>query len=194
MGLIYIFGGNNMKILGIIGSMRTGNTYLMVMSTKEIFKENDIHFETVHLKDLSFNFCNGCLKCDNTGVCYQDDDLNSIVEKIKEADGFIFATPTRWSLLSGEMKTFLDRLNPLAMSELLSGKKAVVFAVGQTNKESNNVYSAANSIIEFCKNANIDVIDTVLAYECLNNDDVLNKIDVLENCKLAVKKLINILQ
>lgn len=180
-----------MKVMAIVGSCRSGNSLIMVNYLLDVFKNSGIDFEIIHLKDISFGFCNGCLQCDETGECYQNDELNEIVKRINKADAFVLASPTRWSLLSGEMKVFLDRLNPLASKEQLLGKKAIIFSVGQTHREDDaSVETAANSIKAFCENAGIEVIDIVLAYGCLAADDVRNNTNVMQNCILAAQKLI----
>lgn len=180
-----------MKVMAIVGSLRTGNSFEMVNNLLDIFSNTDIDFEIVHLKDISFGFCNGCLQCDDTGECYQNDELNAIIERVKETDAFVLASPTRWSLLSGEMKVFFDRLNPLASKEQLSGKKAIIFTVGQTHQEDDvSIETAAGSIKAFCENAGIEVIDTVLAYGCLMENDIKNSPTVINNCILAAQKLI----
>lgn len=181
-----------MKVMAIIGSCRKGNSYLMVHGIEDVFNYANIDFEIIHLKDIHFGFCVGCLKCDDSGRCFQEDDLNDILDRIGEADALVLASPTRWSLLSGEMKVFLDRLNPLASNELLFGKKAIVLSVGQTQKEEDiSVKTAADSIKAFCENAGIDVIDTVLAYGCLVEDDVKKSSIISQDCILAAKRLIN---
>ena len=147
-----------MKIVAIIGSTRNGNSFSMVQSIKDTIVAAGVELEIVHLRDVSIGFCDGCLSCDETGRCHLDDDMNQIMEKVKNTDGLVLASPARWSLLSGQMKVFMDRLNPLASIEALANKKAIIFAVGQTKKEEDNSISiAAESMESFCDNAGIEV-------------------------------------
>lgn len=178
-----------MKIIAIVGSIRRGNTYTMVEAGAQSLRDCDV--ELVHLKDLDLTHCDGCLDCDDTGVCHYSDEMTKLVTRIKDAQGFILGTPARWSLLSGELKTFLDRLNPLAVPELLDGKKAIVFAVGQSKgDEIESIQSAANSVQSFCDNAGIEVVDTILATDCLNSEDLITKHpEVLQMCKESADKL-----
>lgn len=182
-----------MKILSIVGSVRDGNTLIMVNNaTQAICNFADV--EMIHLKNLKFSFCNGCLKCDETGMCYLKDDMNEVIDKMKEADGFIIGTPTRWGLLSGELKSFFDRLNPLAVSELLEGKKAVILAVGQSKEngeDAESIRTACTSVETFCNNAGIEVLATVCAYGCLEENDILEYENMLQQCAKAAKQLIN---
>ena len=43
-------------------------------------------------------------------VLFKDDDVNAFVEKAKDADGFIFATPVYYAHPSGRILSFLDRV------------------------------------------------------------------------------------
>ena len=61
----------------------------------------------------SIGFCRGCLACQNTRRCVISDDAGSIVEKMLTADVIAFATPIYYYEMSGQMKTMLDRSNPL---------------------------------------------------------------------------------
>lgn len=182
-----------MKIISIVGSTRNGNTLNMVNCASNSI-ESEVDVEIIHLKDLNFSFCNGCLTCDENGECSLEDDMGTVIEKVKNADGFIIGTPTRWGLLSGELKTFFDRLNPLAATEELAGKKAIIFAVGQTEENSDDgesIQLAYESVKTFCENADIEVVDKVLAYECIEKEDVTNNNSILKACIIAAQSLIN---
>lgn len=72
---------------------------------------NDVEF--VNLKDKNINSCLGCMTCQKTLRCVQDDDMRELVEKVRKADVLIFATPIYFYEMSGQMKTFLDRCYPL---------------------------------------------------------------------------------
>lgn len=178
-----------MRIVAIVGSSRRGNTYAMVEAGCHALKDCDV--ELIHLKDVDIKVCDGCLSCDETGKCAIDDDMEDILRAIKEADGLIIGTPSRWSLLSGELKIFIDRLNPLAVPELLKGKSAIVFAVGQTEgDESETIRLAVNSVKNFCDNAGIKVEEEVVAEGCLGPEDLITKHpEILKSCRDAALKL-----
>ncbi len=71
----------------------------------------------ISLKDKAVAFCRGCLACQKTQRCVIRDDAAAIVEKVKEADTLVFVTPIYYYEMSGQMKTLLDRLNPLFPSD-----------------------------------------------------------------------------
>jgi len=178
-----------MKILAVCAGRKDGNSSEMVnhaIRTANVAAD----IEVMHLGSKNILFCDGCLTCDETGKCHINDDMTPIISQIDNYEAFVFATPARWSLLSGDMKTFIDRLNPLAANQKLDGKKAIVFAVGQSEKDdSESIQLAAESVKHFCDNANIEVVDCVIAVNCLQPRDVCLYTDALKKCHKALTAL-----
>ena len=73
--------------------------------------------ERISLKGKEIRFCIGCLACQKTQKCVLKDDAVEIAEKVKDADTLVFVTPIYYYEMSGQMKTLLDRLNPLYPSD-----------------------------------------------------------------------------
>ena len=69
--------------------------------------------ETISLKGKELHFCKGCLVCQKTQKCVIADDASVIVQKMYAADVLVFATPIYYYEVSGQLKTLLDRANPL---------------------------------------------------------------------------------
>ena len=69
--------------------------------------------EHISLKKKTVKFCVGCLACQKKQKCVLGDDAVEIAEKVKKADTLVFATPIYYYGMSGQMKTLLDRMNPL---------------------------------------------------------------------------------
>ena len=67
----------------------------------------------VSLRDKMLNFCKGCLSCQKTLRCVQQDDAWTIVQEMCHADVVCFATPVYYYAVCGQLKTLLDRANPL---------------------------------------------------------------------------------
>lgn len=178
-----------MKVIAVIGSLRRGNTAKMVDAACSCFSPNEV--QIIDLAQISLHFCTGCLYCDSEKKCCIEDDMSSKMDSIAIADAFIFASPVRWSLLSGEMKTFLDRLNPFATTGILNGKKAILFVVGQSMEDSEDAFSVdagLKSLELFCENAGIEVVDTVRAFGCLAENDI-NDTEYLDKCRAAACNL-----
>lgn len=73
--------------------------------------------EKVTLREKDIRFCKGCLACQKTGRCVINDDAPAIVEKMHDADVIAFATPIYYYEMCGQLKTLLDRANPLYPSD-----------------------------------------------------------------------------
>ena len=69
--------------------------------------------EKITLYDKTIGFCKGCLTCQNTQRCIIRDDADAITQKMLTADVIAFATPIYYYGMCGQMKTLLDRANPL---------------------------------------------------------------------------------
>jgi multimeric flavodoxin WrbA len=69
----------------------------------------------VHLYDLQYKGCISCFSCKKRdgksyGTCAVKDDLTPVLETIRTADGLILGSPIYFGTVSGEMKSFLERL------------------------------------------------------------------------------------
>lgn len=67
----------------------------------------------VSLRGKDLRFCQGCMACQRTGCCPIQDDAAALVRQMHDADVLVFATPIYYYEMSGQMKTLLDRANPL---------------------------------------------------------------------------------
>lgn len=102
------------KVLIISTSLRgLSNSHTLAEAFARGAKEsgNDVELITLHHKEIKF--CIGCLSCVKTGKCVIADDAPEITSKIHDADVVVFATPIYYYEMSGQMKTLLDRANPL---------------------------------------------------------------------------------
>ncbi len=108
----------NKNVVIISASLRKGSNSEML--AKEFAKgalEAGNKVETVSLREKSIGFCRGCLACLKLGKCVIGDDAVEIAEKMKNADVLVFATPVYYYSVSGQLKTMLDRANPLYGSD-----------------------------------------------------------------------------
>ncbi|MBO5556302.1 MAG: flavodoxin family protein [Oscillospiraceae bacterium] len=73
--------------------------------------------EFISLRGKTVTFCRGCFVCQETQRCVIRDDADAICQKALTADVLVFATPIYYYEMSGQLKTLLDRLNPLFPSD-----------------------------------------------------------------------------
>lgn len=106
----------NMKknVLIISTSLRNkSNSEVLADTFMKGAKDAGHQVEKVSLKGKRLEFCKGCLACQKTGHCIIQDDAGEIVKKMFHADVLVFATPIYYYEMSGQMKTLIDRANPL---------------------------------------------------------------------------------
>lgn len=106
------------KILIISTSLhKDSNSEYLVKEFEKGATEAGNEVEFISLAGKTIGFCNGCLTCQRTQKCVIQDDAVTIAEKVKKADVLVFATPIYYYEMSGQMKTLLDRCNPLFPSD-----------------------------------------------------------------------------
>ena len=104
----------NKKVLIISSSPRRGgNSETLAEAFAKGASESGNTVETVLLREKSYSFCRDCFACQKTGRCAIGDDAVEIVSKMHDSDVLVFATPVYYYSVSGQLKTMLDRANPL---------------------------------------------------------------------------------
>lgn len=102
------------KVLVISTSLRrNSNSHALAEEFAKGAKEAGHQVELISLIGRQIEYCVGCLSCQRTGQCVIEDDANLIAEKMLKADVVCYATPIYYYEMSGQMKTLLDRMNPL---------------------------------------------------------------------------------
>jgi multimeric flavodoxin WrbA len=104
-----------MKIIVINGSPRKNwNTHLLLQKCLEGAKAKGAETELINLYDINFKGCTSFFACKlkghNLRKCSMKDDLEPILQKIVECDALILGSPIYFTSVSGEMKSFLERL------------------------------------------------------------------------------------
>ncbi len=107
-----------MKVVGICGSPRKGNTEWMLRKLLEGAAREGADSELILLREKDIRTCDGCLSCEaggkqRKGICRIQDDMQEIYPKLVEADGLALGTPVYFEMLSGLLKNFLDRTCPI---------------------------------------------------------------------------------
>ena len=106
------------KVLVISSSLRNkSNSEILARQAAKGAEDAGHDVEFITLKDKTLNFCKGCLACQKTMRCVIRDDATEICEKVGNAEVLIFANPIYYYELCGQLKTLLDRCNPLYPSD-----------------------------------------------------------------------------
>lgn len=101
-----------MKVLAINGSPRENgvcNAAIRVVASE--LEKQGVEVEIFQLGTKPIRGCIACGQCKVKGKCvFNDDCVNEVIEKVKDIDGIIFASPVYYSGIAGGMKSFMDRL------------------------------------------------------------------------------------
>ena len=75
---------------------------------------SEIEVKTVRLYDLDYKGCMSCMACKIKGrasnICKFKDALTPVLEEIAQADGLVLGSPIYFGDVTGQMRTFLERL------------------------------------------------------------------------------------
>ena len=136
------------NIVIVSSSMRNGNSNILCDEFEKGAKDNNNVFR-IDLRNIKLNFCKACSDCYTQVFCNQNDDMNKLYEKIKNADILVFATPVYFGEISGQLKVFIDRLYPIYYN-LKATECYIIATCYQNNKE--HINSSLNSIKRFLNN------------------------------------------
>ena len=115
-----------MNILAINGSPRKKwNTATLLEKALAGAAAQGATTELIHLYDLNYKGCTSCFACKmidgpSNGRCAMQDELRPVLEKIEtEVDALILGSPIYFGQMTGEMRSFLERLlfAPLVYSQ-----------------------------------------------------------------------------
>lgn len=103
-----------MKVLLVNGSPNAkGCTYTALSEIAKILEEQEVETEIFHIGNKPVRGCIGCGGCrknPDSHCVFNDDILNQLVDKVKEADGYVFGSPVYYASPNGAMLAVMDRL------------------------------------------------------------------------------------
>lgn len=108
-----------MKVIAINGSPHAdGNTAIMLKKVLAEIEKEGIETELIHIGKSNIHGCRGCFACataQNKKCAFNDDIFNELFAKVLQADALILGTPTYFSDMTPEMKSFIDRAGLVAV-------------------------------------------------------------------------------
>lgn len=129
-----------MKVLGISTSPRIrGNSDLLLREALAGAESAGARVEYANLRSYNIGPCTECNACLTTGQCPVQDDYQTLLEKILDADRLVFATPVFFMSVCAQAKNLIDRGQclwahkyVLKRESLTAGRdrRAMVIAVG----------------------------------------------------------------
>ena len=100
-----------MKVLLLNGSPRpNGNTAAALREMEQVFAQEGVETELVHVGGQAIRGCIGCGKCRETGRCVFDDLVNETAPKFAACDGLVAGSPVYYASANATLVALLTRL------------------------------------------------------------------------------------
>lgn len=122
------------KVVLLNGSPRPeGNTAAVVKECARVIEAKGVETEIISLAGKKIESCVACYKCQETGRCSIDDGLNEIADAVRDAKGFIVATPVYFGTARGDVMAALQRIGLISRvkDRFLTGKIGGPIAVAR---------------------------------------------------------------
>jgi len=180
------------KVIGICGSPRKGNTEYMVQKVLEGSKEAGADIELILLREKNIEMCRGSCSdmCIKQQICPIKDDMIELNKKLLESDGIIIGTPTYFGLPPGILKNFMDRTSPIYGK--LDNKIGGILAVGMADINFGGIELSAQAVRTFLLWHNMIVIGGPLCAKAEKPDEIATNKKIERECIELGKKIVNI--
>lgn len=115
------------KVILLNASPRANSNTLEVLKVcAEEIEKNGVEAEIVSLRGKKIESCIACGKCSEVGNCILKDGLDEIIDKIRDAEGFIPAAPVYFGTARGDIMAALQRIGKVSRG----GDKFLAWKVG----------------------------------------------------------------
>jgi multimeric flavodoxin WrbA len=180
-----------------VGSPRkNGNCAALAEQAATGVRDGGGKADVIFLHELGMDPCNACDACQTaTGTdCIIDDELTSLLPRLRQADALLLASPIYWFTFSAQTKLFIDRafyaLNG-PQGHALKGKPlGLLMTYGDVDPFASGAVNALRSFQDICRFIEAPVAGMV--YGTANSaGDVKKQPDLLEQAYKLGQKLIN---
>ncbi|NMC10368.1 MAG: flavodoxin family protein [Methanothrix sp.] len=119
-------------ILGISGSPRKMATEHILKEALKMLEERGFRTELFTVRAKSIGPCRHCDFCLKNKECMIKDDMYQLYPLIREAEGYVFATPVYNGSISAQTKIVIDRTRATLAADpkALSRKPGMAIAIG----------------------------------------------------------------
>ena len=178
------------QIIALLGSPRPkGNTAKLMDEAVRGVRDAGCDVEIVSVPKLEFSPCKEIFYCREHTTCAIKDDVTPYLEKFRDIDGLIVATPVMTMGIPGALKSFMDRFQVFFMAkyfrkesivspEKKAHRRTLFLSIGGMNIE-HDFDGVLLSVKAFC-----DIIDCPYWDEVLQNNmdeviDITTRPDVM---------------
>lgn len=173
---------------------RNGNSAALAERAAEGARARGAKVETIHLDGLTCAPCNACDACQSaTGSdCIIDDDLTSLLPRIRQADALLIAGPVYWFTFAAQTKLFIDRvfyaLNG-PQGHALKGKPlGLLMTYGDVDPYASGAVNALRAFEDICRFIGAPVAGFVYG-SATDAGDIEDQPDVLQQAYRLGEKL-----
>ena len=187
------------KVLAFAGSPRRhGNSEILLdWVLDSLMGDPDVTIEKIPLTEADVNPCRGCNACEKLNKCIQRDGMDSIHDKIVEADCIILSSPIFCMGLAAQVKALVDRAQvfrsrkyvlklPIVPQERMGKRLGIFLATAGQNWP--HVFDAAVPSVK-CFFHVIEVKDADISYLMINAIDEKGAIEHHPSAKTDAEKV-----
>jgi len=173
------------RVLGIVGSPRVGgNTDRMVDEVLQGAADAGAVHKKIYLSKLTIAPCRACEGCKTKGRCIVDDDMQAVLDDLKEHDVWVLGTPVYFWGPTGWFKAMLDRFYG-AGDYVDFSKKAAIVVVPM---EDTNVATARHTvgmIADSLAYLKTELLTSIVAPGVLNKGEIDSHQEILAEARQA---------
>lgn len=137
----------SVKIIALMGSpLPEGNTGALLEESSRGARDAGCSVARVNVCDLNISGCMEYYYCEKNDSCYINDEFSPFLQRFKNMDGLIIATPVMTMGVPGQLKSFMDRFQvyfmakyvrkqPFISEDQKKWRKTLLLSIGGMNIE-----------------------------------------------------------
>ncbi len=182
-----------MKVIALNGSPRLiGNTSNLLAEFLDELEKEGIETEMIQIYDFELQICNDCRSCEMRGdgrCIMEEDEMNSILDRMRAADGIVLASPAYLGGIPSGLKIFLERAG-LALTvgdRGLRGKTGAVITVSG-HEGAENAY---NELTHWLIHNELNVVGTypLPIFRALNSPQYEEDVQAMKGMKRLAENM-----
>lgn len=189
-----------LKVVGIVGSPRKGmNTDALVTKVLEGAGSSGAEIEKIYLNDLEIKPCQACDKSPAPDFCFYKDGMETIYKTLETVDAYVIGTPAYYGSVSAQLKLVLDRFN--CVSEMINLPNDKFYFKSRVKKKKKGIFiwvagssrkpeHALEMIRLWCKDANAELVETMIVTEADRGEGARKREDLLRKAFEMGKSLV----
>ena len=135
----------SVKIIALMGSpLPEGNTGVLLEEAARGARDAGCSVARVNVCDLNISGCMEYYYCEKKDSCYINDEFSPFLQRFKNMDGLIIATPVMTMGIPGQLKSFMDRFQvyfmakyvrkqPIISEEQKKWRRTLLISIGGMN-------------------------------------------------------------